>query len=455
MTLIKKSTAFFCLLFLNTMYSQTEVVCFGTTRTYSVDTADGANGTPGSTYTWTIKNADISVNNTPVVTTTTPSGNVISINWGATPVGNYSLEVVENNTSCSGSASTLNVTIKANPTLNTANVAVCLNSNTTITATATPAAGSNSFSWTTPAAFTGTITTNTVSITTATAAMAGNYNVKVTDTDGCEATATAILTVNTLPDATVTANLATEFCNGGSVVLQAQAGLSYVWNKDGALISPSATSVTYTATQAGNYTVTTTDANSCSSTTATAIVVAVNPNPTVTITPDKTEFCNGSNAVLTATTSSGTGPYNFQWMNTSGDIASATSSTYTATTSSDYHVKVTDSKGCTVISVIQNISNRPNPDAIITADSPTTFCAGDNVVLKRVNADTSGFTYQWLKDAVDITTATNFNYTATETGSYTVKVVDTNYTTNCATTTTTPISVTQTALPTTSGITAH
>ena len=442
------------ILLVNTLYSQV-TVCYGTIKTYSVDTADGANGTAGSIYTWQVKNENGTVNNIPIITSKTPSGNAISVNCNNTPVGNYTLEVDENNNSCNSTASTLDVTIKANPIVTTANVVVCLASNTTIVASATPPSGSNDFSWTTPTAFTGATNTNTVSIITATATMAGNYTVTVKDIHGCWANATAVLTVNALPDATVTAASDTEFCNGGSVELQAPAGLSYVWNKDGAAISPAATGSTYTASLAGDYTVTITDTNSCSSTTALPTSVKVNPNPTVSITPDKTEFCNGSNTILTAATLSGTMPYSFQWMNTSGDIASATSNTYTATATSNYRVKVRDSKGCTVTSLEQPINNRPNPDASITAASATTFCAGDNVLLKTGNAATSGFTYQWLKDTVDIAAATNFNFTAMETGSYTVKVVDNNYGTKCTTITTFPISVSKTALPTTSSITAY
>lgn len=439
------------------LQAQSSIVCFGKTKSYSVDDEDGSNGTPGSTYFWQVKNGDGTVNSNPKITNTTSSGNMISIDWSTTEVGVYTLEVVETNASCLGPKMSEQITIKENPKVTTADVAVCLNSNTTITATATPAAGSYSFSWTTLADLTveTDTSTSTVSITKATTAMAGNYVVKVKDTDGCEASATAVLTVNTLPDATVTAESTTEFCNGGSVRLKAPAGLSYVWNKDGAAISPDETAVFYKASLAGSYTVTTTDANSCSSTTATPTLVKVNPNPTVSITPDKTEFCNGSNALLTASTSSGTIPYNFQWMNTSGDIASATNNTYTATATSNYRVKVTDSKGCTVTSADQTINNRLNPDASITAASATTFCAGDSVILKRGNAATSGFTYQWLKDTFEIAAATSFDYTATETGSYAVKVVDANYVTACTTITTMPISVSKTALPTTSSITAH
>jgi hypothetical protein len=53
----------------------------------------------------------------------------------------------------------------------------------------------------------------------------------------------------------------------------------------------------------------------------------------------------------------------------------------------------------------------------ITADGPTTFCAGNSVNLK---SDVVGGTYQWKKNGVNITTnATTKTYKATATGSYT------------------------------------
>jgi oligosaccharide reducing-end xylanase len=290
--------------------------------------------------------------------------------------------------------------------------------------------------------------------------MGGNYTVKVTDSAGCESDpVTALLTVNPLPSATITPAPATEFCAGGNVVLSAPAGLSYVWNKDGVVITPSQTTGSFTASLAGNYTVTTTDSNFCSSTTNPAISVVVNPNPTVTVTATATQFCDGSNATLNATPAAGSAPFTFQWINSSGNIATAgTNTSYVASTTSNYSVKVTDSKGCFVTSVAQTISNRPNPDATITALTATTFCAGDSVVLQRGTGAPLNQTYQWIKDTVDIATAsTNFNFTAIESGSYKVRVVDTTYPTNCTTTTSDPgaIVVTKTDLPVTTTITAH
>jgi len=56
----------------------------------------------------------------------------------------------------------------------------------------------------------------------------------------------------------------------------------------------------------------------------------------------------------------------------------------------------------------------------ITASGPTSFCAGGSVILSTTSSATS---YQWYRNAVAISGATSFNYTATQDGSYTVSIV--------------------------------
>ncbi len=58
--------------------------------------------------------------------------------------------------------------------------------------------------------------------------------------------------------------------------------------------------------------------------------------------------------------------------------------------------------------------------ATVTANGSTTFCSGGSVSLSA-NTGT-GFTYQWTKNASNISGATNLSYTATATGSFAVKV---------------------------------
>jgi hypothetical protein len=111
-----------------------------------------------------------------------------------------------------------------------------------------------------------------------TATTGGSYRVIVTNTvTGCSKTtgSATIVTINTLPPATITPQGPTTFCSGGSVVLQANtgAGLTYKWKKGTNYISGAALS-NYTATTGGNYKVQVTNSNGCSKTSA-GVVVSV------------------------------------------------------------------------------------------------------------------------------------------------------------------------------------
>ncbi|MEO6166800.1 MAG: T9SS type A sorting domain-containing protein, partial [Chitinophagales bacterium] len=94
----------------------------------------------------------------------------------------------------------------------------------------------------------------------------GNYKVLVTNTTtGCTNTSAAVkITEYEDPIAVITPQGPTTFCEGGSVVLQANtgAGLTYKWRKGSNFIS-GATQSAYTATEKGNYKVEVTNANGC------------------------------------------------------------------------------------------------------------------------------------------------------------------------------------------------
>ncbi len=101
---------------------------------------------------------------------------------------------------------------------------------------------------------------------TYTAFAGGRYKVVVTNTvTGCTNTSAAVkITEYEDPLAIITPQGPTTFCEGGSVVLQANtgAGLTYQWKKGSNFIS-GATQSSYTATEKGNYKVEVTDANGC------------------------------------------------------------------------------------------------------------------------------------------------------------------------------------------------
>ena len=86
-----------------------QTICLGSTEFYQVDaTENGGQGTPGSTYQWTVS--------TPTATITPNQGtagssNRIQVDWSATIPGPYTLTVQETNNGCLGPVITLNVVI--------------------------------------------------------------------------------------------------------------------------------------------------------------------------------------------------------------------------------------------------------------------------------------------------------------------------------------------------------
>ncbi|MCC9020275.1 hypothetical protein [Flavobacterium lipolyticum] len=442
--ILKKVLVLLTVFFFSSVQAQlttsTQKVCFGTSKKYSVDLADGVSGTPGSTYNWRVVEAMFSgvIQN--------QNTNSITVDWGSTPVGEYHLEVTETNSACSGDKVTLVVTIVDLPVVTVNDAVICEGSKATLYATVTPADTGNDYvyEWTTPS---GGNPGNVSSITTGTA---GNYSVKVKNSLGCVSIASSgIVVVNPLPLAEITPKGSTTFCFGGSVVLNANTGsnLKYQWKKGGMDIIGAVNS-SYVATESSDYSVQVTNGNNCIKTSA-PISVKVNPLPVaeITILPaESLEFCEGGSVTLLSKMKTN---LSYEWRNKNNVIV-GTSASYKATESSDYTLKVIDANGCSAISKATSVIVHPLPDASITAIGPTTFCDGDSVVLKAI--EKPGFLYQWQRDTIDIIGANNSSYKATESSNYTVTVTDSNFSTNCSRTSPSPVKVVKKLLPVTSPI---
>jgi ELWxxDGT repeat protein len=224
------------------------------------------------------------------------------------------------------------------------------------------------------------------------------------------------ITIHAAPTATITAP-SNSFCSGGSLLLTASAGSTYLWRKDGIA---AATSQTYSATAAGSYTLTLTNANGCAATSA-AFVVTVT-TVTANITAPSTSFCQGGSLLLT---SSAGGSY--QWKNGGVDIAGANAQTYSATAAGSYSVAVTTS-GCSATSAAFAVT-ATSSTAISTQPSNVTVCQL-NAANFSVTATGAGLSYQWRKNTVAITGATNASYSIASTtpgdaGNYDVVVTGT------------------------------
>lgn len=295
--------------------------------------------------------------------------------------GNFTVTV----TSAGGTAvsSPTSVTVNARPSNSitySGNLTICSGTTKQLSSSAT----GTTYLWSNGA--------TTQSITTGTA---GTYTVTATSTAGCSTVSTSVtLSTTAVSQATVTAQGPTTLCTGGSVVLQANTGTSYLW-------SNGATTQGITVNAAGNYNVRVTYSTGCSSTsTNTAVTVGSAPTPTITA-GGPTTFCTGGNVTLTA--SSGTA---YLWSN------GATTQTITVTAAGNYTVRVSQSGGCSATSTATTITIGTAPTPSISASGATTFCAGGSVTLTA----STGTAYLWSNGA------TSKNITVTTGGAYTVRV---------------------------------
>ncbi|MES2779080.1 MAG: LamG-like jellyroll fold domain-containing protein, partial [Bacteroidota bacterium] len=202
---------------------------------------------PGASWLWTGPNGFTSTEQHPVL-----------LNALLSNAGTYTVEIT-NTEGCKASGTT-SVIVNALPSVSaTNNGPACLGSSVTLSST--PAV---SYIWNGPNGFSSTNQSPVVA--NVQIVNAGTYFVKVTGANGCRATASTTVLINTLPSATITPDGSTTFCPGGSVTLTAPGGLNYLW-------SDNSTGQSIVATSSGSYSVSVSDANGCF---ATSSVIAVN-----------------------------------------------------------------------------------------------------------------------------------------------------------------------------------
>jgi hypothetical protein len=204
---------------------------------------------------------------------------------------------------------------------------------------------------------------------------------------------------------------------GTNVIAVPLNGDSYQWYLDGQPIAGATTGST-PANAAGSYTVAITKGN-C---TLTTDPVVVNPLPDPNVTPHSAQICQGDNVQLSALP----GMSSYQWYyvpNAQGNISlipGATAQTLTTDSAGIYFVSVTNSFGCTAQANLVTfaegavVSVNPSPTPSISYSNPTLSVSG------------AFASYQWFLNGVPIPGAIGATYTPTESGSYSVEVVDEN-----------------------------
>lgn len=257
------------------------------------------------------------------------------------------------------------------------------------------------------------------SSTTFNATQSGRYRCRVWD-PGCGLAFTNWIDVTINTPAPVVTSSAGQICSANTATFtcspNAPSLYTYQWYRNGNLIS-GANTYSYFTNLAGTYHCNMT--NSCTTITSNAQVLSVITSPNASITPPPiTTICNPGTITLNALLQAGA---TYQWYNNNSQLAGATGPSYTAGAAGNYKVVVTIN-GCSATSAFVNLSAGTGPSTTITSTGYPQICQGETYLLKAPS--TAGYTYQWKKNNLNISGATDSIYGVTTSGAYTVQVTN-------------------------------
>ncbi|MFM7496509.1 MAG: cohesin domain-containing protein, partial [Bacteroidota bacterium] len=189
----------------------------------------------------------------------------------------------------------------------------------------------------------------------------------------------------TPPTATITAAGNTTFCQGGSVVLNANTGtgLTYQWSLNGSSIS-GATNASYTANAAGSYTVTVFNSATCSTVSAATSVTVTTPPSAGTLSGTQS-ICATGTTTFSSTVSGGS------WSSSATGVATVNASTGLVTGvaagNATITYTVTGTGGCANATATRTVT--VTPSNTITLSS----AAGSNAQTLTLGAAITNITY--------------------------------------------------------------
>ena len=289
------------------------------------------------------------------------SSNVAPIPSTSIP-GSFPYYVSQTNAlGCRSVNDTIMVTVNPLPVVNAGtDVTVCAGTPVTLSGS-----GASTYTWNNAVgnavAFTPTATTT--------------YTVTGTDANGCVNVDSAVVTVNVMPDTTVTVTGSLAFCPGSSVLLSAASGLDYLW-------STGDTTQSVTLSQSGTAYAVVTTVNGCMDTTA-SFTTLLYPGADTSITASNLIFCASDSSVITAAAGQ-----SYAW--NTGD----TTQSITVNQTGNYAVTVTTVNGC--VGVSDTVATTVVPDVVlpqILGDLYGWFASGDTVNFSVVN--NGGYTLNW------------------------------------------------------------
>ncbi len=356
------------------MFPFTSTGVFNSGNTYSVLLSDASGSFAAATTIGTLN----SISNADSILCTIPCNAVAG--------SLYQLQVVSsdpvNSLSCSGTNSTVNISINAGGTVTVNSPSVCAGQTATLIA-----AGGTNYTWSAGVTNVGADTANAAPLVTT------SYTVTGT---GASCLDTAVATVTIIANLPITVNSPT-ICAGQIANLTGGGASSYTWSAGATSTGISTADASPVATT--NYTVTGTN-GTCSGTAVST--VTVNPLPVITV--NSPSVCYGQTANLTAN-----GGTTYTW--SSGTTITGINTADASPVSSTSYTVVGTSSGCSD-SAVALVTIVPLP--VINVNSPI-ICEGQTANLVA----NGGTIYSWSAGA-NVTGTGTANVTPIITTSYTV-----------------------------------
>jgi hypothetical protein len=227
----------------------------------------------------------------------------------------------------------------------------------------------------------------------------GTFKVILTDANLCVDSSSIItVTVNTLPDSTITPDGPLTFCSDINRTLTGPAGMSeYVWSS-GVMNQSLTQSITVNAS--GTYGLTVRDANNCLNSSLVNVTVNQSPVPGLSSTRPLT-FCEGDSTILIAS-----GGSSYLW--NTGE----TTSSIKVDTSGVYSVQTTTFGTCTSTPLSITATRVPMPMPVITSSGMDTICSGETVTLYGNGAQHYSWSFGSSLDSV-VVSSSKINFTLT------------------------------------------
>ncbi|MBI5768497.1 MAG: immunoglobulin domain-containing protein [Verrucomicrobia bacterium] len=284
-------------------------------------------------------------------------------------------------------------------------------------------------------------TSSTFSIGNVQTADAGNFDVVVTNAAGTVTSATAVLTTTPAVAPTITVQPVGATLNETNlasfrVTATGSAPLGYQWRKDGVPIADALYSTLALGpavpSHAGTYDVLVT--NAAGSVASSPAVLVVNPaGVTITAQPVGLATYVGTTVVLAVSATGSPSSPTYQWRKNGSGIAGATNSSLTFSPAQladagSYDVVVANSYASVTSSSATLVVTDTAPQ-ITVQPSGGTLAVGGSLTVSVAAVGTVPFTYQWRRDGVALTGATNATLTignaqTYDRGDYTVVVTN-------------------------------